>query len=479
MISQKSITYYLFKSTEKHPDKIAIVNQGRYFSYQDFYKMVEKCLIKLIIDGVGKNDIIGVHISDSINFCAMMFASSALGASIAPVDKTTPESIFTERFNKLNIKRVITDEYFESEMEETDVKISYPELSGDETMIISLTSGSTSDPKAIELTQNNKYARAKAHIDLYKLDENDIILASTPLYHSLAERLVIMSVVLGATVVIIDDFKSYEWFNTVHKENVSFTITDSSQLVQISQMLYSPFVPKIDSLKTIVSSSSFLENHVKKELINKLNCNLYEIYGTSETSTLTNINLKNTDNIRSVGKPLEGVELKIFEPDEKEIGEIICKTPLIFKGYFNNEKLNENSFEDGYFKTGDLGKINQNGYLFYCGRKEELIKSNGINIYPVDIEYVVRQLDEVNECAVFTYPDDIKNNAIGLAVVLKENRCIEISRIAQFCDDNLPVLFRPEYIFILPELPKNAMGKIMKNNIYENVIKQQMVGDNQ
>ena len=99
-----------------------------------------------------------------------------------------------------------------------------------------------------------KLKRAKEHLKLYKLNQNDVILASTPLYHSLAERLLIMSVISGATCVIIDDFKASEWFNVVNREKVTFTISEASQLCQITPLLLSPFVPDISSLKTIVSS---------------------------------------------------------------------------------------------------------------------------------------------------------------------------------------------------------------------------------
>ncbi|MBR4470649.1 MAG: acyl--CoA ligase [Erysipelotrichaceae bacterium] len=474
IVNNKSIAYLLYQNQERNPDKAAIINNGKTVSYKQLWDLVEKDIRILQKRNIQKNDLIGVQLFDSIEFCALMYASASLGSAIAPIDKSTPKALAEKRFSDLGVKTVITDEDLK---EELSTEIIYPELDGDETMIISLTSGSTNEPKAIELTQNNKIIRAKAHIDLYHLNEDDVILTSTPLFHSLAERLVNMALILGGTVVIIDEFKPYEWFNIVHRDKVTFTITDSSQLAQISQMLLSPFIPEITSLKAIVSSSSFLENHVKKELINKLNCDLYEIYGTSETSTLTNIDLKQSDNFRSVGKPLQGVELKISDPDEKNIGEILCKTDLIFKGYYNSKELTEDAYRDGYFKTGDLGRIDEDGYLYYCGRKDELIKSNGINIYPFDIEDVLNKLDEIKECAIFSYPDDIKGNVIGLAAVLNENAELSKEEISKYCTESLPELSRPEYIFIMPELPKNSLGKIRKNKIYENIIRNQMMGE--
>ena len=480
-LNQHSICAFLSQNLEKNPAKKAIINNGRTLSYEQFCEKVSDYTKIMYHHGVKQGTLIGVCLKDSIEFSALMFACANLGAAIAPIDNTTPSELARARFEDLNVNFTISDldlkdpiDLSESVPEED---ITLPELSGEETMIISLTSGSTSEPKAIELSQNIKIRRANAHIDLYDISEDDIILSSTPLYHSLAERLVIMSLIKGATAVIMDEFKPYEWFSLVDKEKVSFTICDSSQLAQISQILLSPFVPEIRSLRTIVSSSSFLENHVKKELINRLDCGLYEIYGTSETSTLTNINLKENDRIRSVGTPLKGVELKIADPDEKGIGEILCKSSLIFKGYYHNEKLSESTFTDGWFMTGDLGRIDEEGYLYYCGRKSEMIKVNGINIYPFDIEDTLSRLEGIEEAAIFNYPDDIKGNVIGLAAVLKEDASISVPEIEEFCRQNLPALSRPEYIFILKQLPKNSMGKIRKNKIYENIIRSQMMGE--
>ena len=474
-----SIAYNLFRNCEKQPEKTAIVNNGRHISYKQLSKLTEQFTRTLTANGVKKGDILGVQLTDSVDFCALLFSASSLGAAIAPVDKTMPKNLAIKRFAALGANHIVSDKISNSiniHDDSPNIQIHYPELDGDETLIISLTSGSTSDPKPITLTQNNKLKRANAHIDLYKLNSDDVILASTPLYHSLAERLVIMSILLGATAVIMDEFKSYEWFNLINREKVSFTITDSSQLTQISSMLLSPFVPEITTLKAVVSSSSFLENHVKKELIDKLHCDLFEIYGTSESSTLTNINLKENSKIHSVGTPLKGVEIRIDEPDDKGIGEILCKSDLMFKGYFHNRELTDKAYKDSYFKTGDLGKIDEEGYLYYCGRKDELIKVNGINIYPFDIEDALSQIPEIKECAVFNYPDDIKGNVIATAIVIKDDAQLSEETVRAFCEKQLFELSRPEYVFFLNELPKNSLGKIQKSKIYEAVIRSQMMG---
>lgn len=472
MVNDHSLAYGFFENIERNPDKTALVNNGRHITYRRLGQVTEQYISLLQSNHLLKGDTIGALVSDSIDFSALMFACAALGLSLVPMDPTTPEELITKRFEQLGVRYRVSSIGHASE-----TVIDYPELDGNETFIISMTSGSTNEPKPIELTQNIKAARAKAHIDLYHLDQDDVILASTPLYHSLSERLVIISLLLGATCVIMDDFKAYEWFNLVNRENVTFTICDSSQLSQISQLLLSPFVPEISSLRTIVSSSSYLESHIRKQLIDHLDCDFHEIYGTSETSTITDIDLKEDRNIHSVGKPLKQAKIMIDDPDENQIGEILCSSELNFKGYYKNDELTQKSFSDGYFRTGDLGKIDENGYLYFCGRKDELIKSGGINIYPFDIEETLMSLEGIRECAVFTYPDDIKGNVIALAAVTEENSDLSKETIGEYCETHLARPAVPEYIFILKELPKNSMGKIRKNKIYERIIVAQMTGE--
>jgi Acyl-CoA synthetases (AMP-forming)/AMP-acid ligases II len=144
-------------------------------------------------------------------------------------------------------------------------------------------------------------------------------------------------------------------------------------------------------IKKIVSAASTLTDYDKRVLINN-NINLFEMYGAAEIGTVTSINFKKNKNlIGSVGKTLKNIDIKIINEKNKflehgSIGEIVCKTPLRFKYYYDNIKLTKDSFVGEYFKTGDLGKQDRNKNLFFLSRKQDVIISSGKNIYPIDIE---------------------------------------------------------------------------------------------
>jgi long-chain acyl-CoA synthetase len=498
-----SIAGLFYRSAEKYPHKRAIWCDGEEMAYAELEGLVSRLANYLISRGVGRGDIIGIPMNNSIVSVALIFAAAAVGAGLAPVNPTIPGDAVEAAFRAANVRHLIARRYFylrfggrqlcengtrlclDGEVEGADnfdavlsQSCTAPDMSnitGDETLILTMTSGSTGDPKPIGLTQNNKLERAFAHIDLYGITTEDRILAATPLYHSLAERLVIMPLIIGAESVLLPRFTPDLWLNCVKEQKVTFTIAVSAQLGQIAQLLSSPFAPEISSLRTVVSSSALLEPHVRNELINKLQCDFHEMYGTSECSTVTNINLRDAaDKTRSVGKPLPGVEIRILDGEGNgvppgEVGEIAVRTPLMCRSYYRMPEKTEEAMAGDFFKTGDLGYVDGDGYLYFAGRRKELIITGGVNVYPQDVERVVGSMQGVAECAAFSYADERLGEVVALAVVPEKGAAVTRRDIRIRCARMLADFQQPQKIFFLAALPRNAMGKIMKNRLPETV----------
>ncbi len=484
---EKMINYF-YKNVDKIPDKIAVICEGEKYSYKNIEILVNKFSNILIQNGVKYCDNIGVLLPNNVEFIALIFASANLGISITPVSPTLPQSAIQQLFKSADVKHVIGSDATLSDFNKTSYKfvlsIDLPEfqnalsnrvfaneVTGNEALIFTMTSGSTGEPKPIVLSQKNKVDRAMAAIELYDVTNNDIILAATPLYHSLAERLVIMPLLIGATSVLMPRFSPSMWLNIVKEAKVTFTIAVSSQLRQIAEVLTSPYLPEINSLRCIVSSSALLENHSKRELVNKLKCDFHECYGTSEIAIATNLNIVEADEkMKSVGRAIPNTDVKILKEDNTfadvdEIGEIICKTPMLFMGYYKLPEKTKNSMFGEYFKTGDLGKLDKDGYLYFIDRQKDLIISGGINIYPKDIEEVALKFDKIKECAAFPYPDENLGEVVAVGIVVKED--FDLRQFKFFCAENLADFQMPRKYFILDELPKNKMGKLTKHKLVE------------
>lgn len=494
------LTDLFFENERIAPNKIAIWCDGETATYREFGRMFLQIANMLLANGVKQGDVIGVPMNNSIESAALFFAAAEMGTALAPINPTLPTGAVESTFGSVGVNCIIARKNFfrnympegmkcfcfdSDEVEGTfpfaryseypAERVAYP-VSEDATLILTLTSGSTGEPKPIELSQKNKIDRAFAHRDVFHLTAEDRILAATPLYHSLAERLVIMPMLLGATAVLLPRFTPDIWLKCVEEQKITFSIPVSAQLASVLKLLEETEVPDTSSLRCIVSSSALLEQSIKERLIKKLNCEFHEMYGTSETSTATDINFTAApEKSGSVGSAFWQAELKIAddfgtELPTGEVGEILVKSPLAFKGYYHlPEKTAESYTPDGFFKTGDLGKLDEDGYLYFCGRKKELIITGAVNVYPPDIENVIIKIDGVKEVAAFAYPDERLGEVVAVAIVAEEGKTLTKRDIQRHCVRNLADFQQPHEIFFLSELPKNAMGKVVKGKLLETV----------
>lgn len=493
-----------YKNAQATPEKEAIWCDGKSLNYQEMADLVSRYSNLLIDCGVKYGDHVAIPMNNSVESVALFFSAADLGLCLVPLNPTLPLDAIKVAMQFGDMKHLIARKSFFNECEKNggvevpgckicldgeyegavpfsridEMPTRRPacdHINGDESLILTMTSGSTGNPKPIDISQANKVERSLAHIRVYGITKEDRILAATPLYHSLAERLVILPLMLGATSVLLPRFTPAIWLECAKSQNVTFTIAVSAQLAQILELLKQPDAPSIDTFRAIVSSSALLEESVKFELIDKLKCDFHEMYGTSETSTITNIHFQTSQNKqKSVGLPFDEAKVRIFRDDDtdanvNEVGEIACKSSLTCKGYYKQEAMMAAATHDGYFRTGDLGYLDEDGYLYFAGRKKEIIITGAVNVYPHDIDVVVSQLPDVEECAAFSYPDDRLGEVVAIAVVPREEVDLKTRTIKTWCARKLADFQQPHKIFIVDRLPKNAMGKLQRMNILEYV----------
>lgn len=496
-----------YNNAAEMPQKQAIWCDGKTATYGEMAELVSRYSNFLMSKGVQYGDHVAIPMNNSIESVALFFTAADLGVCLVPLNPTLPLESIKVAMKSGDMKHLIARKSFLSDCDKkggVDVPgiticldgdfngaYSFSEVAsmptnrpacdhiqGDESLILTMTSGSTGTPKPIDISQQNKLDRSMAHIRVYGLTKEDRILAATPLYHSLAERLVILPLILGATSILLPRFTPALWLNCAKEQKPTFTIAVSAQLAQILELIKQTNTDSIDSFRSIVSSSALLEEKVKLELIDKLQCEFHEMYGTSETSTITDICFQKARNKqKSVGLPFGEAQVKILRDDEDqdtecavgEVGEIACKSTLTCKGYYKLANMMELATSDGFFRTGDLGYVDEDGYLYFAGRKKELIITGAVNVYPNDVDAVVGQLPEVEECAAFSYPDERLGEVVALAVVRKEDCELTERSIKTYCARNLADFQQPHKIFFVDALPKNAMGKLQRNRILDHI----------
>ena len=456
------------------------------YSYESFKKNVDWA--SFYLNKFKNKKKILVLIESPYRLGVLLLSVAKSGKIIIPINKdlkenqifeqilyTSPEIIIYSK----NFKRVVSrfkkslmiceDDIFKDankkkfRKNKNDLKPHY--LNND--FIVTFSSGTTSKPKPIVFTQKIKFERYKHIKKLYNVRKKDIILTSSPLDHSLGQRLFFLAILNGCNLIYLNKYNLKEWKKVINKNKVSFAILPSNYL----KLLKKDILNKSIKIKKVVSAAADISRKDKLALKEKIDFN--EMYGASEIGTITNLK-KNSpiSKIGSVGKLIGDAKVKIYDENLKtlslnKIGEISCKTNLQFKGYFKNKKLTKKSQKNGFFLTGDLGYMDKDNYLYFVSRKKDVIISSGLNIYPADIEKEINEHQNIKESAVVGLKDNFFGEVAFAICVLKKNEKNFEIKIRNYLQKRLANFQQPLGYSFIKELPKNSLGKILKKDLKE------------
>jgi long-chain acyl-CoA synthetase len=345
------------------------------------------------------------------------------------------------------------------------------ERDGSDTAVILYTSGTTGQPKGAELTHDNMLANAKASRDLFDTSDDDIVLGALPLFHSFGQTCCMNAcAVSGATLTFIPRFDPAKALEIIERDKVTMF---SGVPTMYNAMLNDKSREERDTstLKTCTSGGSAMPGELLRGFEKAFDCMVLEGYGLSETSPVASFNHPDKERkIGSIGTPIEGVEMKVVDDDRNEVeqgevGEIAIKGHNVMKGYWNRPEATEEAIQDGWFVTGDMAKVDEDGYFFIVDRKKELIIRGGYNVYPREIEEVLYEHESVLEAAVVGVPDDSMGEEVGAAVVLKEGQDVSADDLKAYVKEEVANYKYPRKIWFVDELPKGPTGKILKREI--------------
>jgi long-chain acyl-CoA synthetase len=221
-----------------------------------------------------------------------------------------------------------------------------------------------------------------------------------------------------------------------------------------------------------MSGGAAMPGELMRAFEEKFDCIILEGYGLSETSPVASFNHPGRERKPgSIGQPIEGVEMQVWDDDgnevaQGEVGEIVIRGHNIMKGYWNRDDANKEAIsEDGWFRTGDMAKVDEDGYFFIVDRKKELIIRGGYNVYPREVEEALYEHPAVQEAAVIGVPDDKMGEEVGAAVVLKQGEDVSADELRSFVKDEVASYKYPRKIWFVDELPKGPTGKILKREV--------------
>jgi long-chain acyl-CoA synthetase len=513
---------FLTISSAVVPDRDALVSGDgkKRISYMEMASRVNRLTNALQSMGVGLGDRVAVMATNSPEYVEVYYACARLGACFVPLNFRAKQEelsfmlntsdavlMFAEsryldlvaslRSDGPGLREVITLDGVAEGLRSFDDLIAdaaedevFVDVDESEPTVLIYTSGTTAMPKGVELTYLN--------LSLYvvntmspadpSVEEQEKTLLSVTIAHVAGITAILSSIWGGRTLVILPQFDPELWLEAVQRERVTHAFVVPTMLKRLMDY---PYLAKhdISSLKLITYGAAPMPYEVVCRAIEVFTCDLMNAYGQTEsTSSLTYLgpedhrlngsdeeNAKKLHRLRSVGRPMDDVEVAILDPDGKRMpqgqeGEICVQSARVMKEYIKADDATAAAIVDGWLHTGDIGYLDEDGYLFITGRVKDLINRGGEKITAADVEMILDEHELVDESAVIAVPDPEWGETVKAVVVLnpegiEREAGLVREELQEHCRSHLASYKAPAYIAFIDELPRNPMGKVLKTEL--------------
>ena len=346
------------------------------------------------------------------------------------------------------------------------------DTAGDDTAVILYTSGTTGKPKGAELTHLNLFRNADVSSrTTCEIAGGDVVLGALPLFHSFGQTVGMnSSLKVGACLTLVPKFDPGEALATMQRDGVTHFYGVPTMY---GALLHHPERESYDTsaLRTCITGGASMPVEVLRGFEQAFEAIVLEGYGLSETSPVSSSNHPDMERKPgSIGTPIKGVEMKVVDEDDNEVaqgevGEIVIRGHNIMKGYWQRPDATAEAMRGGWFHSGDMARVDEEGYFFIVDRKKDLIIRGGYNVYPREVEEVLYEHPKIREAAVVGVPHDEWGEEIGAVVVLHDDEELPAEEVSAFVKERIAAYKYPRVVWFLDDLPKGPTGKILKREI--------------
>ncbi len=492
------------ETARRFPDKTAFVFQDKSISFRSLQDLSDRLAFGLQEKGVRNGDRVAVFAPNCLEFVLTWFATVKLGAIFVPVNimlkereakyilenAEVPTLIFhqsqTEMVSRIrshlrHLQHLVImggqmggEAYlFNDLLQAKPPREMMVDCKSDDPATIIYTSGTTGYPKGAMISHANFDHNVRAIIEALNLDEGMIRVSVTPLFHAMGLTVNMIAVVmLGATAVIQAKLDLDEFLRANEKYRATMVSgAPALHYILVNDLRTANY--DLSSWKVAMSGSAPLPVEILRKFEEKFKIPMVEAYGLTEVTTAATANpVFGLRKPGSVGLPLSDLEVKIFNDQDQEvptgeIGEVVIKGPSVMKGYYKDPVATAETLKGGWLHTGDLGKIDADGYLYILDRKKEMIICSGYNVYPREIEELLHTHPEVQEAAVIGIPDPKRGESPFAFIIPKGGKSPTGEEIIQFCRDNLAAYKTLKGVKFVSEFPRNPNRKILKRELRE------------
>jgi len=483
------------------PDKAALRFHGRELCYRDYAALVDRIAAALAASGVRRGDAVSFLGFNSPEMLALLFSCARLGALFMPLNwrlaapehrqmlaDCPPRVLIVERDflaptaalgDALTGMRTVAigaeaegwqawNDFLASGKETPPPD---PAVGPQTPLLICYTSGSTGKPKGVLLSQGAIEANAGNSEDMHDLRAEDVIFNSLPLFHvGGLNNLVTPALKAGCTIVLHAKFDPAAAFDSIEQEGITLTVLVPAQLdMMMADRRWAS--ADFSKLRMITTGSTIVPRHVIHAVHDK-GVPLVQVYGSTETCPIA-VYLKADEAMRKVGstgRVGRHCQLRLVDDAGNDVtpgatGEIWIKGDNVMSGYWQAPDVTAAVLQDGWFRSGDMGHLDEEGYLYVDGRSKDMIISGGENIYPAEIENLLIESPDIAEASVIGRPDPRWGEIVVAVVVPKENRQLSSEQVLKLLEGRIARFKHPKEVVLVKALPKTALGKIRKEDV--------------
>jgi acyl-CoA synthetase (AMP-forming)/AMP-acid ligase II len=486
------------------PDHTAVVFRDRRLTHREFNANINRLANALLALGVTKGDKIATILPNCLELLEVYWAAAKTGAVVVPLSTLLRGQAMTTLLQDSDAVLIITNSGFKEIIDAIKPKLNAVahdryvltdgvkkegyrdyhalkaaagdhepegmEVAPDDQFNIMYSSGTTGMPKGIVHTHSIRSAYATSFAAAYRMTPESVTMHAGAIVFNGAFVDMMPTFFVGATYILLEAFDPESYIETIRSERVTHVMMVPAQIIA---MLNAPnfSADALESLEMILSLGAPLHRQYKEELHRQLPGRFYELYGLTEGFVTVLDKYDFEAKMDSVGVPPPFFEMKILDENGTEVpagqvGEICGKGPILMPGYYKRPDLTERTIIDGWLHSGDMGYVDEDGFLYLVDRKKDMIISGGVNVYPKDIEETVVKHPAVREAAVFGVPHDKWGETPLAAVVLHQAASITPAELRDWVNGRVEAKFqRVSEVVIMDEFPRNVAGKTLKREM--------------
>ncbi len=496
MDSQVTLNRLLEQSIQTHAEKIALIYDGQKIVYRDLDGRVGKLAGSLAAMGIRKGDRVGILLKNSPDYVFAYYGALRAGAVVVPVNHMLKADEVGYILNDCEVKVLVSSGDFrdihqalrgklpgltgiylvEHEFSEVgrSLKFELPQVYSSDLAVIIYTSGTTGKPKGAMLTHRAIAANVKSCEKILGASKGDRFALLLPMFHSFMMTVCMaLPLSIGGSILLV---KSLSPAKNIFKEIIKYRATILPAIPQLFQAMSQAKLPFyfnwIFPIRMAISGAAPLPAETLAQFARRFRFPLLEGYGLSEAAPVVSFNPieKGRQKAGTVGLPIPDVRVAVKDEAGQllsagQVGEICVAGENLMDGYWNQPAETAATLKNGWLHTGDLGLIDEEGYITIVDRKKDMLLVRGMNVYPREIEEVLYQYEGVKEAAVVGRVDDKKGEVPVAFISAQEGASLDVTAISRYLREKMADYKQPREIRILEKLPRTATGKILKQEL--------------